>query len=299
MSKKRSSTTRVLAAAALLLCLPLAALAGEKIEVSRDVNADAVISISNVTGSVTLTGWDAKEIEITGTLGEGSERLDIEGDEDRLIIEVVIPEHARNVEGTHLNIRLPATCRVRVSTVNADIEASDLSGELAMNTVNGDVDVEGNLREIGLNTVSGDAVLKAVTEVLEINNVSGDVDLEGAAGAITISTVSGDIQLADAKPSRMTLSSVSADFTFSGEFQPEGRYDFNSQSGSITLYLGGDLDADFWVSSFSGDIDSDFGGKVKRKSKYGPGKELEFRAGSGDGRVEIETFSGDVEILKR
>ena len=36
-------------------------------------------------------------------------------------------------------------------------------------------------------------------------------------------------------------------------------------------------------------------GKV-REAEYGPHKSLSFRAGDGAGRIEIESFSGDVRI---
>ncbi len=289
----------LMAVALMLLALPALTLASEEIDETRELNADAVVSISNISGSVSITGWERDELEITGTLGKGTERLDVLGDADRMEIEVVIPEHSRNVEGSHLEIRLPSTCRVRVSTVNADIDIARLSDELDLNTVNGDISVEGNIKEIALNTVSGDVTLKTTANVTMINNVSGDIEIEGGAGTINLNTVSGDIRMSDTEAERISFNSVSGDLHFAGSFADDGRYNFDAQSGTIRLMLSGELNADLWVSSFSGDIDSDFGGKVRRTSKYGPGKELEYRAGNGGAEIEIETFSGDVELIKR
>ena len=291
-------TSRFTIAALLMTALACTAVADERIDVTRKVTADAVISIDNLSGSVIVKGWSRGEIRIEGTLGEGSERLAVEGDEDRLEIEVVIPRRARNVEASHLEIHLPEGCSVRVGTVSADIDVSGLTGEVSMHTVSGDILAVGSPRETNADTVSGDAILKVDSELVNVNSVSGDIVLEGMRGAVTVSTVSGDIGLRDAEPKRLSFSSVSADLDFDGAIRGDGRYRFESQSGNIKLVLGSEPDADFWVTSFSGDIDSDFGGKVRRTSKYAPGKELKFRTGSGDARVEIETFSGDVVIRK-
>ena len=53
------------------------------------------------------------------------------------------------------------------------------------------------------------------------------------------------------------------------------------------------------ISTFSGNIDSAFGGTVERTSRYAPGKRSEFSTGGGGARVSIESFSGNVELLKK
>jgi len=40
------------------------------------------ISVENLAGSLTFEGWDSATLEVTGTLGDGVERLDIDVDED-------------------------------------------------------------------------------------------------------------------------------------------------------------------------------------------------------------------------
>jgi hypothetical protein len=55
-------------------------------------------------------------------------------------------------------------------------------------------------------------------------------------------------------------------------------------------------DAHFDVSSFSGDIDNNFGPKPTRVSKYSPGMELHFSNGSGSATLSARTLSGDVHL---
>jgi hypothetical protein len=48
------------------------AIAETPISESRSVSATARIEVSNVKGSVTVTGWDRNEVGISGTLGDGA-----------------------------------------------------------------------------------------------------------------------------------------------------------------------------------------------------------------------------------
>ena len=51
------------------------------------------------------------------------------------------------------------------------------------------------------------------------------------------------------------------------------------------------------VETFAGDIRSDFGGEVRRTSRYAPGRELYHSTGS-DAKISVETFSGNVYLGK-
>ncbi len=52
------------------------------------------------------------------------------------------------------------------------------------------------------------------------------------------------------------------------------------------------------MTTFSGDIENQFGPPAERSSRYGPGKSLEFTAGGGDAEVSVEVFSGNVALRK-
>ena len=66
------------------------------------VASNAEIDVENLAGSLIFEGWSNDEVEVTGTLGDGVERLDVESDEDGLYIEVVFDEdyHGKQVNPT-------------------------------------------------------------------------------------------------------------------------------------------------------------------------------------------------------
>lgn len=300
MRRAKRFSLWTLTVAGLLALAPVSvALGQEKIDESRDLNADGSVEITNVAGTVTVAGWDRKEVEVKGVLGKGTERLEVEGDKKRLEIKVILPKRSRHVEGTRLEIRVPKGCRLEVTTVSADVEVEKLDGKVRLQTVSGDVLAEGEPKEADVESVSGDLEILFETDWARAKSISGDVYLEGARGEVTIETVSGDIEIKGGKLDRGLFSSVSGDIHFNADVTEKGAIAFNSHSGSVELLLPKDIDAEFDVSTFSGGIDNAFGSNGKRRSKFVPGTDLNFRVGSGDARVRAETFSGDIAIHKK
>jgi len=274
-------------------------LAQERIDETRPLEPDARVYVQNVSGSVMVKAWDRKEIHITGYLGEGTKRLDIEGDRERLEVEVIIPKFARHVEGSELEIRLPATCRIDVATVSADIDVDGLEGRINLESVSGDIRAIGKPDETQVESVSGDIDLDIESRDVRVQVVSGDITLEGTCEEVAAQTVSGDIDIRAKGIVRLDANGVSGDLVFEGSLAEDGYYGFECHSGTVVLALTGSIDADFEIESFNGRIDSDFGPEQRRRHKHAPGVELRFTEGSGGAEVRIETFSGDVELRQQ
>lgn len=284
----------VLAAAAVALVATAAT--GDEIDRRLTVPRDGTVVIDNLAGSVTVTGWDQAEVHVVGTLEEQVEEFIFETSGDRTRIKVVYPKRVERTEGSFLEIHVPSASRVDVNTVSADIEITAVTGRVEPNTVSGDVTVEGRPAEINAETVSGNVVLEVECGRVYAQSVSGDVEVEGVRGDVEVETVSGEITVTGDTFRRFDGNSVSGDITFRGALGDDGNFSFNAHSGDVIVILPDDVSAEFQVSTFSGDIDNDFGPTGRRTSEYAPGRELEFSTGGGDARVRINTFSGDVEL---
>ena len=147
------------------------ALAGTPINETRDVDADARIDISNVQGSVKVTGWDRNQVGIEGTLGSGSRGLEVSGNASHLEIKVEGAERSgwfnwgsgSNVEDSILDIRVPAGVELSIETVSAEITVNAVSGRLIdIDTVSGKVRVDSNAREVEIGSVSGNVSSPAI-----------------------------------------------------------------------------------------------------------------------------------------
>ena len=333
-----TTTLRTLGTTAVLaLILVSGAAAQQRIEERLATSAGGSVEVINTSGSVRVTGWDRNEIQITGTLGRGAERLEITPSGDRVEIRVVLPRNAHNVRGTELEVRVPARKDLIVRTVSADVEVAELGGAVQARSVSGSVRVTGSPRQVIVGSTSGRVEVNAArTSMVQANTVSGDITLRGAAADnVSVESISGDVSVAVSTPEtraktvsgsvevqgvgrKVTASTVSGDLrvsageleygsfqTVSGDIRLSGRIaagatlSLESHSGDVDLQLPRETAADFEIRTMSGDIRNAFGPAAERTSRYSPGRELRFSNGRGGARVMVKTFSGDVTLGAR
>ena len=292
-------------ALALILALP-AAHAATSFDETRPLNADATVALDNLKGSIEVTVWDKPEIRITGARGEGTEALLIEGDAADLRVKIKYPESGGGwfnwgIGGdsgdSQLRVTVPVGVALNVETVSATVDVKGVAGKtLEIDNVSGDVMVDTGAAEIEINTVSGDATVDARSADATVESVSGDIELRGAlTGRVNIEAVSGRLQLdSSAAAKHVNAGVVSGDIELRSGLQPGGRIQAESLSGDLTLILPAGVSAQLEASSFTGTIRSDKG-EVKTE-EHGPGSSLEATLGKGDGRIDLETFSGDLTV---
>jgi DUF4097 and DUF4098 domain-containing protein YvlB len=294
MNMKR---TIAIAAAVALLALPL--LAQQAVNERRAASPSGTVEISNIAGSVRVIGWSQAEVEVTGTLGRGTERLEFSGPPERILVKVVVPEHTHDLKGSDLTVKVPAGCRLGAETVSASLTVEGLSGALDLESVSGEITLTGDPSEVEAESVSGDIDLDVKAATMRLASVSGSIKARGARGEVTVETVSGNATVDGGPVDRLELETVSGTVRFTGDLSANGRLDAESVSGTIEVALPAGTGGSFRLKSFSGDIDNQFGPPARRTSEYGPGHEAEFTAGSGGARVEIETMSGSIVLRKR
>lgn len=274
-----------------------AALAQEPINERRSVEGPVDLTIENVSGDVTVRGWDQNEVEITGTLGKNVERLDVEYKDGDFSIKVVLPDGRRNRVGpTELNVRAPMASDVRVNAVSADLEVREISGELKLQTTSGDIVVRDAQDDADLQTVSGDIEVMGNVGDLEAKTVSGDIKADEVTSSAELETVSGDIVVTGEGVSALDCKLVSGDIRFEGSLAEKANVELQCHSGNIVIILPKGVSAEFDCETFSGGISNEFGVEAEKKSKHGPGRILRYEQGGGDADVELKTFSGNISI---
>lgn len=289
-----------LPAIAVLAVAPVA-LAGTPINERAPADPAGKVEVSNTAGSVVVTAWPRSEIEVTGTLGTGTERLEFSSVEQLTRVKVILPKQSSRVESTHLVVKVPAGSSVSVNTVSADVRAQGVQGSQRLQSVSGDIQTEAAAEDVECKTVSGNVMVTGSGQraLLTVTTVSGDATVSRVAGEVNGNTVSGNFTVAMGDTVRSRLRSTSGDLGLKGRLVPDSRIDFESISGDVRLDFEGPVGADFDVSSFNGDIRNCFGPKPVRTSEYAPGSELRFREGQGGARVRIKTLNGDISVCNK
>jgi DUF4097 and DUF4098 domain-containing protein YvlB len=273
--------------------------AGTRVSESRPASATGAVEVVNVSGSVTVIGWDREEVEVQGELGKGAERLHFEAGPERTTVRVVLPRNCRSCEGSDLTVRVPRRSALEVDAVSATIVVQDVQGVCTLKSVSGDVQVSGDARRVEARSVSGEVRLRVMGGCVRARSVSGNVAIDGAEGSVEASSVSGSIEVKGNALARAELSTTSGSIQLDGSLVAGGKVEAKSVSGDIVVALPGDTVADFEVTTFSGGIRNGFGYEARRVSKYTSEKELTFSTGSGGARVALQSFSGNVVLRKR
>lgn len=279
--------------------LALPALAATPIDETRPLGAGGEVEVSNLKGSIDVRVWDRDEVRITGSLGDGVERLEIDGNgRDKLSVRVRYPRNSRDSEPTSLVLEIPRRASLDIDSVAATIDVQGVAGdELEIDSVSAPITAVGAPRKASIESVSGNQKLNLNSHEVDVESVSGRISLRGRiAGSIEAETVSGDLDIdtRGERLGRLEASTVSGDADVRTGIADRGRFSFESVSGDIRLALPADASARVEASTFSGDIDAP-GANVVHK-RYGPGASMEHRYGSGSGSIGIETFSGDIQL---
>lgn len=276
---------------------PWLAWAGESIEQSWNVSADAKITIENTAGEIIIQGWDKNEVHLSGELGTSVKKLDVNESANGLQISVD-NRNQRNVSPSDLLLKVPKSALIVATGVSADIDISGMDNDkLTANSVSGDVTVSANSEWVSLESVSGDIIFKGASPRVSAESVSGDIELSGISGTVDANTVSGDMLFHAGEVKSAKLETVSGDILMTAELTANGKLGAQTMSGDVTLKLPSAQAGSFRAQSFSGRISTDFGSVSK--ASHGPGSHLKYSVGEGGAEIKLESFSGNIRIQKQ
>jgi DUF4097 and DUF4098 domain-containing protein YvlB len=250
--------------ACLLLSLSAAA---QDFRKSYEVNQGGSINVRNISGDVTVTGYEGETVLVLG-FKEGRDR-------DRVWVE-------DNSAGDRVDVRAryPKNCGCNASIrFEVKVPRSDYKFD-AISSVSGNVEVTG---------VSGD---------LQAISTSGDVTVRGVTGAVDATSTSGNIRVGEIN-GRVSGISTSGDVEVEiAQLGGAGDMEFTSTSGDVRVKLPASLGADVTMSTTSGGLKTDFPLTVE-KPRHGPGRQATGRLGDGSRNLLLSSTSGDVSLLSR
>jgi DUF4097 and DUF4098 domain-containing protein YvlB len=249
----------------LILLAATGAWADRSFERTLKADPDVMVTIEMIAGSIDVIGWDRDEVEITGTLGDDIEGLDIDASGGEIDIEVELVDHdnLRDAEA-ELTIRMPRGGGFEAEAISAGIDVESIEGPVSIEVVGGSIEIDAPLRELSIESVSGKVRFSGRVPV-------DDVEIESVSGTVR----------------------MDADLTSSADVSLE------TVSGTVELTVPAGVSASFDLSTFRGDIDNDFGPRPQRDSEFLPGKSLEFATGSGGATVTMSSFSGRIELRQK
>lgn len=259
-----------------------------------------VVEISDIAGTVDVTGWDQPQVAINGDVPGGND-VDVKSEHGRITITVRFPSMSFNARGVDLHVKVPRTSEVDVTTVSADINSRGITGQQRLKAVSGSVRADIAQSDVEVKTVSGDVTLRGdgKSAGLHLASISGTIRLEHTSGDVEASTTSGGINLALDSGRSVRMRTVSGSVSFRGKLTKDADFDAQTVSGPVKMRADSDNGYEYDVTTFSGDIGNCFNAKAEKTSHYGPGERLSGSLGNGSGHVRLKTMSGDIELCDK
>jgi hypothetical protein len=290
-----ASLASALALAALVMgAMP--ARAQQRIERGARATADATIRIYNLSGATTVTGWDRDSVALVGTLEPGAGRLYIGGTGPAIKLGVESPSGDGAPRAARLEVRVPRGSVVWVKAADASIEVDGVEGGLDLYSVTGAIRVRGAPETVRAESMEGGITLDVRAPWARVKTASGRIQLAGEIGDLAATTVSGAIRVAASRQARARIESVTGPVVVSGRPSRGGAWEIETHSGSVTLELAPETDAEIAVHTFGGDVRADLGRVVSRRQDDLSGSELHIVAGTGGTSIAVRTFKGAVTV---
>ena len=283
------------------------------------IGRDGRVSISNISGDITVTGGSGDEVSVEAvkrTRGSRDRlndiRIEVDNPPGRVEIRTEYPRTS-NSASVDYTVTVPSGASVELHSISGSVKVSGVRGAVRAETISGDVTAADTPNVELAKSVSGDLALSGISTDgnLTAGTVSGGISAKGVkARRVELNSVSGDITLTDVNVSSVHAKSVSGGFEYAGTLVKGGDYDVNVHSGQIRFVLSNPAGFYLNADSFSGSIRSDFpltGGDAsgddsrsrgRRRLGLG-GQSVHGTSGDGSATLTLRTFSGTIVISKR
>lgn len=288
---------------------------------SLDVTGPLHLELSNVSGDVSVVGAADGKVHVHGEVhasgfgfGNPQERVnqivgnppvELKGSTLRVGREVARLHNA----SISYSVEVPRDTAVDSSSVSGSLSIRNVSGPVQAHSVSGSVNAQDIGHDAKLSSTSGSIDAENCGDDVRASSVSGTVTVTNAKGDIIAHSTSGNVIVrspggrVDSSSSSGTIEIRAANndvkaHTASGRVDiggnPSGNsyWDLKTMSGSVNIAV--PPDANFHLSSnaMSGQIRTQIPIVIEEQGKHS----LRARMGNGNGRVEVHTMSGSIEL---
>jgi DUF4097 and DUF4098 domain-containing protein YvlB len=286
-----------------------------------DVSGPIRLDLSNTSGDVKISGGAAGKVHIHAEVrARGWLFQDSQKQLNEIVSNPPIEQHVDSIRiGRDFNdfrnvsidytIEVPNPTEVDASVASGSVDVRNLHGPVKVDSASGAVRVEQVDRTVRLNSASGSVVASNLGDDLRVSSASGSVSVSSVKGDVRIHALSGSIEVtnpggrveADTASGSIDVQgakndvkagSASGSITVLGNPSGDSYWSLKTASGSVRIAVPPDADFHFTAEAVSGEIRTSLPIIVEEQGRH----TLRARAGSGGGRVEIRTISGEINI---
>jgi len=210
-------------------------------------------------------------------------------------LELRVMDRGDRNRGEDLRLTMPPWMKLEISGQDVEVEVRGLDGDLTIRNFRGDL----LLRELGghvkAHTVEGSIEASYLTGSAQLRTGDDELSVANSSASLELETVAGEILLEGVDARRISAKTTAGEIEFFGRIQEGGDYVFFSHGGDIHLRLTPPVNLTATILAYQGEFESDF--PVRAKG-FRSGEGLDFTIGTGGARLVMETFDGEIQLLR-
>lgn len=194
-----------MSAAVLLLLITTAS--AQDFKKSYQLSPGGLIRVGNISGNVTVTGYDGSEVIVTAIKkGEDRDLISVKDESSAGVVDVAVkyPRNCNCDASMDIRVQVPRSIAFdfeRISSVSGNVEIRGVTGKVEASSVSGNVDVNEIAGSVSASSVSGSVEVEVSrlgnADDMKFSSVSGNVRVRVPAnlGAdVNMSSFSGTIK---------------------------------------------------------------------------------------------------------
>jgi len=181
---------------------------------------------------------------------------------------------------------------IKLQSASGSVRAEDIDGEAQLTSLSGTVSAANMGDVVRASSSSGDVTISGAKDDVRANDESGNIRITKPGARVEAQNSSGNITVQDATAD-VKAHNVSGNVTIHGKLSPNAYWDLKSISGTAEIGVPANSNFHLLAESTSGEIRADIPIMIEEQGKHS----LRAQIGTGGGRVEVHTISGEIHLV--
>jgi hypothetical protein len=265
----------------------LGAAGANRLEKTFETSRNPRISIANMTGQISVRGWDRPQVHAVCSVPSPHLEVDTEvlphtGQADK----IHFTTHVLDPLVTGSDMAADYTLDV---PVGASVEIRNPQGSVRVERLQADTSVE---------SVSGSIVVTDVSGHLAVRSVGGNIEVIRPSGRVEAYSINGDLHFVSPITTKLRASTTSGRILYEGDFMDGGDYMLSAYSGDMDVLCPPSASFELRAKTVRGKLENALSLTPRRRSPFplSSGNSLFGTHNSGRATVELTSFSGAIRI---
>lgn len=263
----------------------------QQTDTTFNVRPNGTVAVENFGGSIVVRSWDRNQLRVRAT-HSGRTGVEVGGSGSVVQIEV---SRRYGPGQADIELTLPKNFGITAEGVNTSIDVQGLDGNVSIETVNGTLTVRDVRGRVDAESVQGLVTVENVNGRVHAASANRGVRLRRINGELEVEALNGSIVMHEIESRSVSAETINGAIEYQGSVTGDGRYSLATHNGRITMGVPEGAGARVTVYTYNGHLSTSFAADVGSRGGHG---RYNFTLGSGNAEIELESFSGAIQLVR-